>query len=217
MIWTLFLASGCSLIEPEKEISYKITVRINTPEGVVSNYSVWKVRIKDAWLSSAHATISSRYFGQAIPIKYANKTAYGLIKSISNPDLPFSIVGYCLHKQFPRQDWHKSWKSAFPIWKNEKRIFLLPKELYPSFVQFSSNKNLSRNLVIDGSSISNALGKGVNIKDVYVEMGNTQTMKVHYLDIPKDTYNGLLNRRPGMKENPSEIIGVDHFEKGPLE
>ncbi|NML09082.1 hypothetical protein HHL08_02795 [Sphingobium sp. AR-3-1] len=217
LIATLLLASGCSIIEPEKEVSFKITVRIDTPEGIVSNYSIWKVCIKDAWLSSAHGTISYKYFGQAIPITYKSRTVYGLLNSKSNPDLPVIIIAYLLNQQFPQRDWRKSWNSAFPRWKSEKRRFTLPKELYPLFVHFSDNKSLSRNLVVDGKSLSNALGKSVNIKDIYIEMVNTQSLKVHNLDIPKDTYNGLLNWRPGMKGSQFEIIGVSHFEKGPLE
>ncbi|MDI1295533.1 MAG: hypothetical protein PSY12_06545 [bacterium] len=186
---------------------------MNTPTGVVSSQSTWKVRIKDAWLSSAHGTVSYEYFGQAIPVNYKNKTAYGLIYSRSNPDLPILIIAYCLQKQFPQQDWRESWKSAFPIWQETKSSFALPAHLYPFFVHFSDDKNISKNLILDGNSISGALGEDVRILEVSVRMGASSVLRRHNLNLPSDTYKGLINWRPGIKDAPFEIIGVGQFEK----
>lgn len=213
----LLLSAACSLIEPEQDISYVITVRLDTPDGIVSNNSTWKVRIKDAWLSSAHGTISSEYFGQAIPVKYKSNTVYGLLYSRSKPDLPVFIVAHCLKKQFPRQDWRKSWKSAFPIWEEKKSSFVLPEHLYPFFVHFSGNKNISKNLILDEKSISDALGKNVKIAEVSVQMGAQNTPRNHSFNLPTDTHKGVINWRPGIKDGPFEVITVAQFEKGPLD
>jgi hypothetical protein len=74
---------GCGLFGPSAEVRYRITVEINTPQGVRSSSGVWSFKLMPGNIDQPH---TSRFRGEAIPVDLSDgQTVFALL---SDGDLP---------------------------------------------------------------------------------------------------------------------------------
>tara|TARA_R110000868_G_scaffold159478_1_gene388351 strand:- start:269 stop:1027 length:759 start_codon:yes stop_codon:yes gene_type:complete len=163
--------SNCSVLEREDSIRYRITLYIETPQGLVSGSSVWEARLRDAWLSSPYGTVRWGYSGEAVAIDLPGGTLFALMETPYSGELPFKIMQSRLGSEYREQpDWHETWKLAWPRWKREKLHFELPEDDYPLLVRFRDARDPSTVESVDPYDLAASFGRGVTLKRITIQI-----------------------------------------------
>lgn len=71
-----YMLSGCDVFGPSAEVRYRITVEVNTPDGLRSGSGVWSFKLLPGTIDQSY---TSRFRGEAIPIKLPHATLYALL------------------------------------------------------------------------------------------------------------------------------------------
>lgn len=73
------MLGGCDLLGPSAEVRYRITIVINTPQGVRSASGVWAFKLMPGPLGQRYG-YSSRFRGEAIPVSLPDgRTMFALL------------------------------------------------------------------------------------------------------------------------------------------
>ncbi len=177
------------LAYPDYTYRYRMTVEIDTPDGLKSGSSVIEIHTTQwpdwlAGLSGGH-TSASDYKGEAVAVDIAEgKTLFVLLCSEKDVDhakymLPYTFPMDWLPYTFPMDlanPWYQS-KSRegiryYGTLKNAKGV--LPEDKLPLFVYFkdiSDPKTVER---VDPKNITASFGAGVKFKKIVIETTDDQ-------------------------------------------
>lgn len=200
------MLSGCSF---RKTLRYKMTIKVDTPEGVRSGYAVREVMRKPpSILDYAQAGLVK---GEAVAVDLPNgQTLFALLTG-ENGDvdyagrwIPQQNLGFGKNKEIVRTP-VVIWPHA-PVPQKQQWLYAYP--MLVRFKDISDPKSIDR---IDKSDLSVTFGEGYALRRIEVEVTNepvTQAIgaRLNWLD-QMDHYN-FEKDGPFDQHYPREVLGL---------
>lgn len=168
------LAAALGGCYEQASLRYRITVEVDTPQGLRTGSSVWDIA------SSAGpgipgpeaASISSKIRGEAVAVDLPGGTLFALLGGDKGTDYPFFVVTQHL-AQYPDsrvetvpQDWAETRRRI----QHAGIGFVLAKDELPMLVRFSDPKNPMSVAKVDHDALDKAFGPGVRLRRVTIQM-----------------------------------------------
>lgn len=203
---------GCGLFGPSAEVRYRITVKINTPQGVRSASGVWSFKLMPGTINQSH---TSRFRGEAIPVDLPNgQTVFGLI---SEGDLPEKAlarrfypearypegVGTSRYNQIEYLKKHVRNRIKLDC-KPQERTWGRPHRIAgecPMLVQFRNSADPNSVQLLDYDDLPKSLGPGYSLAGIYLQITD---------DAPTHQLKGRLpwlNAMRGVVLDGSQVSG----------
>jgi hypothetical protein len=174
--------SGCSLVEPSETLRYKLTVDVETPEGITSGYSVWELTMTSQKFSS-YATRSS-YRGEAVAVDLPNgQTVFALLAN----EYPKEVIIDEMKRRLP-DNWRTPYLELFPVWRANKVRWTVPRmrtdgctspapqnprcntDAYPMLVWFRDKNDPTSVQTVNPDDLAAIFGKGYQLKAITVQV-----------------------------------------------
>ena len=181
--WAVLLAAGCSLIEPSETLRYRLTVEVDTPQGVKSGYSVWEYKVTD--VKVGFRPLKTDYRGEAVAVDLpGGRTLFALLTSGDGlPEYPeWVILEHFRATPEYKTDWERAFLTVFPDWRNNRESWIVPPVLppiaqsdpprsgYPMLVTFTDIADPSSVKLVDPADLAASFGPGVKLKRITVEI-----------------------------------------------
>jgi hypothetical protein len=179
-VLTVFL-SGCALAEDKApDYRYRLTVEVETPEGLRTGSSVIEVHqtLVRAGGSPANQAVSWRLRGEAVAVDLPNgKTLFALLRSDNDPDWASRI--YILLAPQNNEEFEDALSGVTKL--TGKRTlprmwppvaFLEERSAYPIMVAFADLADPASVAIVDPDNLEATFGKGVRLKRITVELTN---------------------------------------------
>tara|TARA_R110000787_G_scaffold15402_8_gene47623 strand:+ start:9656 stop:10330 length:675 start_codon:yes stop_codon:yes gene_type:complete len=167
---SLFLA-GCS--KQEVDYKYKITVEVETPDGVASGSAVRHLKYQ----STPFAIIQT---GEAVMIDMPNGKTLFKLMDIDTRDIHFATFYWDDFTQArEKRDYkRKDFKVLLDEAKESKRCFRYPSIAdaternidYPQFVYFDDGQDPNSVQIVDPGDLETSFGEGYKLKQISVQM-----------------------------------------------
>lgn len=205
---------------------YRITVEVETPEGVKSGSSVWEVKLEPAKIAKLHG-FKDHYRGDAVMVDLGKR---GYLFALKKDPSSRQYIKTVLFNMFP---------STPPVGKDKFKFYdnlksgraVVPEKLYPTFVYLRDIDNpktieavYDRHTIYSGdvktvkvNRIEEIYGQGVRIKSVKIEITDDpvefsiQQTLVWLLE-SENTY--FLESPPISKSQPLQYLD---FQEGRIE
>lgn len=179
----VFGLGGCSKIEPSETLRYRLTVEVETPEGVKSAHSVWEYKITDYAVGFTEFGTSHR--GEAVALDLpGDKTLFALLVS---GDSQAEYPAYVIFRQLQttpeyKEDSKTAFLEVFPRWRSAKESWVVPKTLppqnqkatspsgYPMLVTFKDITDPTSVKRVDPDDLAASFGAGYRLKSITVQV-----------------------------------------------
>lgn len=154
------LASACD--EGTSSYRYKLTVEVDTPQGVRSGSSVIEVRSHKDVAGNLHSQAS----GEAVAVELPDgRTIFALLRSPSFEDAAFGYAEIAYAARLPNP--HRSdWLTRNRALRELRGAALLPRQAYPMIVRFRDVRDPRTAEILDPSQ----LGQGTHVRRIAVEI-----------------------------------------------
>lgn len=176
----VILLSGCAISEDKAtDYRYRLTVEVDTPEGVRTGSSVIEVQqtLVRAGGSPANQAVDRRVRGEAVPVDLpGGKTLFALLRSDSNVDWASYVFVY-LAPQKKGEPFADQLDDVLEV-KGEQVLprmwppvaFLKERSAYPMLVTFGDLADPTSVAEVDPDDLAATFGEGVKLKRITVEL-----------------------------------------------
>jgi hypothetical protein len=178
----MLVVAGCALFEPSETLRYRVTVEVETPQGVKSGYSVWEYRVTK--VVSGFSPHSTDYRGEAVAVDLpGGRTLFALlISGDGQSDYPRYVIEDRV-RQTPeyKADYRSAFLELFPRWRVAEESWTVPGSYYPAshagekpisaypmlvtFTDIRDPKSVTR---VDPDDLAASFGAGVKLKAITV-------------------------------------------------
>jgi hypothetical protein len=223
----VFALEGCSLLEPSEMLRYRLTVEVETPEGVKSGYSVWEYRVTDIKVGFTPQSTEQR--GEAVAVELPNgQTLFALlIDGDGFPDYPRHVIEDML-RQTPeyKANYETAFLEVFPVWTRGRKSWVVPpwrspsgpsekpRSAYPMLVTFKDIADPASVKRVDPGDMSTSFGKGYRIKAITVQVTDEQVTTGVQDRLPKPLYKGFYNWDGKSNPNDGKTFSITNFSNG---
>lgn len=165
--------AGCGLLEPSAEVRYRVTIDINTPNGVRSGTGVWSFALRPGNIDQAY---NARFRGEAIPVDLpSGSTKFATLEVAAK--LPEDVVArrYFPNGRYPAEVGPERTRQIEYIRKNIRSKIALeckprPKlSECPILVAFKSPANPISVYEVNPEDLS-SLGHGYSLRSVSLQV-----------------------------------------------
>ncbi len=156
----VFMLVGCT---SRGSYRYRLTVQVDTPEGVRSGSSILEVRYYNVpdWLPNGGGT-SSQYRGEAVAVDLpGGQTLFALLTGQD---------GGSIERFAPEAIRAAGQPVTAESIQNVRGIFRVPLEYYPQFVRFRHLAKPNSVEAVDPSNLSRSFGQNTRLKSVLVQI-----------------------------------------------
>ena len=209
---------------PSETFRYRVTVEVNTPQGIKTGSSVWETRITEgSGIPDSGLRLSER--GSAVAVDLPTGTLYALMKGQDfiehqNGNYVSDVLPAHLSKygQPGVEVVHGDWRANARGIQRAKPNFEMYPDEYPMLVRFTDEKQPATVQKVDPADLAASFGPGISLKRITVTYTSDRP-DVHALDerLPWIPTTASLHLTEGIlrSQRPfaSFIIGTD-FEKG---
>ncbi len=161
---------------PGYSYRYRVTVEVNTPQGVKSGSSVWETT---QWEGSGipDTAIRSKVSGEAIALDLPGGTLFALMRGTDmNVDYATNIVyrHLALHPQpdVSMIDRSDSWSKNMSAIARSRAAFELYPDEYPLLVHFRDLHDPASVEKLDPTDLAASFGPGVRLKSITIAVTN---------------------------------------------
>lgn len=170
-----FLVAACNPFARTYIYRYRITVEVDTPQGLRTGSSVWET---SAWQGSGipDNAIRSRVRGKAVAVDLPGGTLLALLRG-QDMDLDYAVglVSSALKEHpLPGVTTTDDWKSNRELIASKKPTVDLPLSLYPLLVRFRDINNPGSVEKVDPNDLAASFGPGVRLRRVTVAVTNDE-------------------------------------------
>ena len=205
---TAFLACACLILSACEDdepptYRYRLTVEVNTPEGLKTGSSVIQVRQRMVRSSSApsHSGVSRSVWGEAVAVDLpGGQTLFALLRSVHSVDWAANLM-QTLAPNTQEETFEQELDNMLAL-KGEivlPRMFppvghLPERTAYPMFVTFSDLSAPTSVKQVDPDDLENTFGEGYSLERITVEItdGPVTTGIVERLEWLPQTTGTLL-------------------------
>ncbi|WP_298305592.1 hypothetical protein [uncultured Erythrobacter sp.] len=184
VLLSTFLAStGCSANDDPPDYRYRLTVEVETPEGLKSGSSVLEVelmKVRPAMHPSG-VGLSSQARGEAVAVDLPNgQTLYALLRSENKVDWASNIV-YVMAPRREESTPDEAMAERFDWIRNNREVILLPRyklvakgtmrlDGWPMLVTFDDISDPTSIKKVDPFNLAATFGEGVELKRITVQV-----------------------------------------------
>ena len=192
------MPAGCGLFNSGPEIRYRITVEVDTPEGVRSGTGVWSLKLRPGNFDQAY---NARIRGEAIPVDLpGGRTIFALLEVPVK--LPEDVVArrYFPEARYPTGIGPSRPKQIAYIRRHIRNKIELDcrsrrqESECPILVAFKSPMNPTSVYELNPDDLPNSLGRGFSLRGVYLQVTD---------DAPT---NQLENRLPWLDRTQGKTL-----------
>ena len=192
-----FLLGGCNSFSSAYTYRYRITVEVDTPQGLRTESSVWET---SAWEGSGipDTAIRSSVRGEAVAVDLPGGTLFALLRG-QDMDVNYSVglVSSQL-RQTPVQgvtitgDWKQNRRQ---IASRKPGVTLTP-DLYPLLVRFRDLSSPASVATVDPAALAASFGPGVRLRRIVVQVTDERVTE------------GIENRLPWLPSQRGMLVVV---------
>lgn len=193
------LLAGCGLFDRVDTIRYRITVEVDTPQGLRSGSSVWEVSTAQG-SGIPDYSIHSRVRGEAVAVDLPGGTLFALLLGADmSVDYPAGLVVSHL-RAHPEVGvpMGANWSENMRAVAKAKPAFELYPDEYPLLVQFRDIREPASVEKIEPTVLPTSFGPGVRLKRVIVALTDDSVTTVLTSRLP-----WLSKDRGSLLEAPS--------------
>ena len=168
VIGTAVAFAANQMAKPELDLRYKITVNVETPDGVKSGSAVREIVIdKLKGFNPDKADFNSDIYGEAVVVDLNDKKLFGLLNWDAYNEVfhAFSTLGAPLSEE------GIAYYNNLPIGAQAK---LKDKKKWPKFVTFEDMNDPMSVQAVDHDDLSETFGQGYTIKNIEIEITDQQ-------------------------------------------
>ena len=202
---------GCGELNPYK-FKAKVTVHVDTPDGVRSGSSVYEL-----WANWSNPGATSRVYGQrgqAVAVDLPNgKTLFSLLST--NKDEFQGIIRMVLTTVDPEFDntMVESTKKLSSYGTSDP--YLVAPENYPLFVTFDNIQDPTSIKKVDAGDLSTSFGEGYRLRAVTVQITDDEAVTKGIEDrLPKPRDKGFYNWDGKSNPNDGKTFSITDFSTG---
>jgi hypothetical protein len=167
------LVAGCGLLSPSHSYRYRVTVEVDTPQGLRTGSSVWETK---AWegIGIPDRGIRSRERGEAVAVDLPGGTLFALLQG-ADMDVDYAsgvVVGHLRAHPVPGIAMGKDWKENRRLIAKVKPAFELYPEEYPLLVRFRDISDPASVEKIHPNLVASSFGAGVHLKRITIAVTN---------------------------------------------
>ena len=173
------MQSACSRSDEAPDYSYRLTVEVETPEGLRRGSSVIQVRqrLGRSAVSPGNSSVSRRAYGEAVAVDLpGGRTLFALLRSEQEVDWAASVMQYAAPK-FVGEDFEEQLDNMLLI----KGEVTLPRYWppfagglrmtgYPMLVTFGDIADPTSVTRVDPDDLAVTFGEGVSLRRITVEI-----------------------------------------------
>jgi hypothetical protein len=209
------LLSGCGKLLglPRASLRYRMTLEVETPEGIKTGSSVLESTLISGPNTGAASGLQSTLKGEAVAVDLGDgQTLFALLSSPSErsaSDYQDQLFNNALNagavsvppmpRRYDSSDWAEMRKVASEI----KPVLTLPPALYPMLVRFKDIKDPKSVEQVDPGALAASFGAGVRLKRITVA-------------VTEDAVTSGIERRLAWLEDP-QIMTNPGWGRLPLE
>jgi hypothetical protein len=218
---------GCSAFEPSETLRFRITVEVDTPQGVRSGYSVWEYKVTD--IKIGFSSLETDWRGEAVAVDLpGGHTLFALLVSgDGSPEYPeWVILEHYRKTPEYKADGPRAFLTVFPDWRNGRESWTVPPVLppiaqtdpprsgYPMLVIFRDAADLTSVVKVDPNDLEASFGLGVRLKQITVDVTDDPVttgieMRLRWLDQYYDKH--FDGRRIGDGTNLANDLAAGAF------
>jgi hypothetical protein len=208
------LVAGCALGSRTYEFRYRLTILIDTPQGVRSGSSVIGIRkiIPPPWLPGPWAV--NDVSGEGVVVNLPGKRTV-LTLVAKHPRLGFYSYDVPMMRlfahlksrpEFTDQDGTSpDLEKLFGYLRRQKPTVVLPEELWPQFVYYRDPGDFRTVELVDPSDFDEAFGPGVRVKSVVFQVTDDEVTERIAQYLPD------FGAKPGFAEWYSQQFSLSHL------
>ena len=165
------LLSSCGY--RNEEFRYRMTVEVETPQGLRTGSSVIEVEVTDPgdgpWVLPEASGGTSDLRGEAVTVDLPDgKTMFALLRSLNDADAAVEFAYLALHPAHYRGEYGLIERTK--ELKRLRGIGVLPRSAYPMLVAFGDPNDPSTVMPVDPDDLEAKFGKGVRLRRITVQM-----------------------------------------------
>ncbi|MEO0418382.1 MAG: hypothetical protein AAF249_05930 [Pseudomonadota bacterium] len=222
IIFAALLLGSCGLADDKApDYRYRLTVEVETPEGLKTGSSVIEVEQKLVRWGADPGTglmISSKVRGEAVAVDLpGGQTLYALLRSENDVDwasrvytlLSQPIPGETASAQAKRILELKDKQTLPRLWL--ANVLLDERSAYPVMVTFENEADPTSVKLVDPDDLAATFGEGVALKRITVELTNarvTETLEDRLGWIEDAWSHAALKDGPFYAKYPTVILGL---------
>lgn len=160
------VAYAMSSSEPDLQIRYKITINVQTPDGIKSGSTIREFSIdKFKGFNPDKADFNAKMRGEAVVVDLGNKKLFALIDSNSYSEMlyAFPIVNEVAPLSEQGIEYYKNLKTG-------TKTLLENKLHWPKFVTFDDLNDPTSVQSVDPEGLSKTFGEGFALKNIEIEV-----------------------------------------------
>lgn len=186
--------SGCELLYPSATLRYRMSVEVDTPEGLKTGSSVLEVMIKSGPKILNSNGISYHLKGEAITVDLlGGLTLFALLRGVEQGSPPdyhadlfrsLLIAGVPTVPSMPRRYGPEEWEDVFRDANELKPMMVIPPRLkrwpnrvepgiivrYPLLVTFADIANPKTVALVDPDDLSASFGPGTKLRRITLQI-----------------------------------------------
>lgn len=208
---------------PTYSWNQKMTVEVQTPDGVVSGSSVTSIEWSRNFFSGGWggAAWHTKVQGESIVVNLRDdRYLFALLSNLNDYEYTSDLASQTL---YDTKEWIRG-KEAFRRVQKLKTSLIVPQKLYPFLVTFTDNNDPSTVKMVDPHDLAASFGDGYSLKSITLEItddpvtwGRAEKM-LGWLDEYKINFYMLNGRRciacPVASENLSDLLSAGNFKVG---
>lgn len=208
------------MMAPRNSWRYKMTVEVETPEGVRSGSAVREVRYQAAssWFPLGESRPQWRLKGEAVAVDLPNgRILFALLRGNGGGDVDYGAR--IADRALGNGGRISGWPGPVELWPTApSRIALEQTDTIPMMVTFADSHNAKSVEQLDPANLASTFGAGVRLRRITVEVVNDQvTMaiqkKLKWLSAYPETRLDA-NYRGSTNPSVSEKLSHGDFRQG---
>lgn len=215
---------ACGLTDQTPDYRYRLTVEIDTPEGLRTGSSVIEVQTAVSKGIPSPGTIQWRARGEAAAVDLpGGKTLFALLRSENDNDWAKRVM-FMLAPEAPSGA-PDSFQARFDTMLKLNGPIVLPRvwppvghleerSAYPILVTFGDLDDPTSVERVDPDDLSATFGEGVALRRITVELTEESVTRGVVARLPKPDEKGFFNWDGRSNPNGGFVVGIWDFSKG---
>lgn len=170
------LAGGCSLFYPSSTIRYRMTVEVETPQGLRTGSSVIETSFQGEPRIGDSGGLNAKARGEAVAVDLPGGVLFALLANRkSGPDYPIYLLDNALRNgvvipPLSRTYQGGEWKGQQDEAKRVKPSITLTAADYPMMVRFADIRYPKSVEAVEPDNLAASFGAGVRLKRIVVQL-----------------------------------------------
>lgn len=165
--------SGCSI--QSETYRYRLTVEVDTPEGVKTGSSVIEVQVsetgKDALVTPEASGINSKYKGEAVAVDLGDgRYLFALLRGESYTGEASRIAAAAFNPPRYGNEVDYNYLERIRDMKNMDGVAEVPRDAWPMLVSFGDLADPTSVELVDLDDLPASFGEGVSLRRITVQM-----------------------------------------------